>query len=112
MPMEIYDLDQAKIHLKVSHDESDDDIQMKLDQAHGIIEDYIQRNDPEWASEVEAWDDESAPGQVRAAVLFQLEELWRYRGGHTQEQNPRREHGFLHPHVVSLLYRTRDPVVR
>lgn len=112
MPMELFDLDQAKLHLKVKHDEADDDIEMKLSMAHGIIEDYIQRNDPDWAAEVEAWDDETAPAQVKAAVLFQLEELWRFRGGHPEGQIPKREHGFLHPHVVALLHRTRDPVVR
>lgn len=112
--MEIFDLDRAKSHLRVSTDEFDDEIQAKLDEAHGMIADYItttnERRDG-WAAEVEAWDDETAPAPVKAAVLCQLEELWRFRGGQLDGDMPDRERGDLSPQVASYLRRQRDPVV-
>lgn len=106
--MEILDLDQAKEHLKMSHtDHADDDIELKLRQAHDIVAGYISTP----VAEREAWDDETAPARVVAAVLVVLEELWRFRGGQMDGEMPRREHGFLSPQVISYLISLRTPVM-
>lgn len=110
--MELIDLDQAKAHLRITHDAWDDDVQLKLDLAHAVVADYISREDDDWAAEIESWDDESAPKQVIAAVLVQLGELWRFRGDQMDGDQQPLKHGWLSPQVVSLLHRTRDPVVR
>jgi hypothetical protein len=112
--MEVVDLDVAKAHLRINSDHADSDIQLKLDLAHGIVEDYILSTDVRrdgWAAEIATWDDETAPKQVVAAVLCQLEELWRFRGGTLDGEMPKRERGELSPQVESYLRRTRDPVV-
>jgi hypothetical protein len=110
--MEILDLDAAKRHLRVTHDAWDDDIQQKLDLAHGQVADYITRSDDAWAAEIESWDEDTAPPGVIAAVLAQFGELWRFRGDHLEGDMPKREHGYLSPQVHSYLRRARDPAVR
>lgn len=112
--MEIVDLDVAKQHLRITSDHADDDVQMKLDIAHGMIEDYILSTEGRragWAAEIDSWDDETAPKPVVAAVLCQLEELWRFRGGQLEGEMPKRNRGDLSPQVESYLRRQRDPVV-
>lgn len=114
--MEVVDIDQAKMHLKISSDHADDDIQLKLDLAHGIVAEYIlggrdtATDAGAWAEEIEGWDSDTAPKAVIAAVLIQLGELWRWRGDQAEGEMPRRDHGFLAPAVVSLLHRLRYPV--
>lgn len=112
--MDVVTMEQAKLHLRIAEDVEhfDDDLQMKLDQAHAIVKDYILRGDDDWAAEVEAWDDETVPQQVVAAVLIQLTHLWRFRGDELEGDRPRQQHGFLAPGVVALLHRLRDPVVQ
>lgn len=114
MAMEILDLDRAKSHLRISSEDFDDEIQLKLDEAHGMVEEYLLSTETRregWADEIAAWDDETAPKSVVAAVLVQLEELWRFRGGTLDGEMPKRESGDLSMQVAGYLRRVRDPVV-
>jgi hypothetical protein len=109
-------LKQAKLHLKVPLDVTadDKDLQMKLDVAHDVIEDYIkQRRDDDdgvtWAATVDAWDSDTAPARVRQAIVLQFADLYRFRGDDTDA--PKRGPGELSQGVVALLYRLRDPAI-
>lgn len=68
----------AKAHLRITTpalDPGDIDIQLKLDQAEDIILRYLKAQaDPLWVSP------ETAPGNVTAAILLALTDLYEHRG--------------------------------
>ena len=73
----------AKTHLRIAtapgHPD-DADVQEKLDAAEAAILRYVERS-PAGAALVAQWvTDLDAPADLRAAVLLQLGELWRFRG--------------------------------
>lgn len=114
VPEDLVSLDQATAHLRLNGVTLDaaaqDDLTMKIAQATAIIINYIDNrpDDADWIEEVEGWTDGTVPPVIQAAILLQLAELHRFRG---DEDPPRRDHGFLAPHIVSLLHRYRDPAV-
>ena len=69
---------QAKAHLRITLpalDPGDLDIQLKLDQAEAIILRYLKTQaDPLWVSPA------TAPGNVTAAILLLLADLFEHRG--------------------------------
>lgn len=105
--MALVTLAEAKRHLQIwtdissPLDEVDLDITAKLDQAESIILDYLKTE--------ESWDEDTVPGVVKAAVLLQLGELFRFRGDDTE--GPKYEDGQLSPTVTNLLRRRRDPAL-
>lgn len=106
--IEIVDLDQAKKHTGITSTTDDEDLEGKLREAHEVVLDYVDRADDEdWHAEVLAWDADSAPKPIRAAILRQFADLDRFRGGDTDDSkvNP---HG-LSPRVAQLLSLYRDP---
>lgn len=80
-------LDVAKNHLNVVGTFDDEILEVYLDAAHRIILDRLERatTDSDLLVTMEAWDDVTAPGPVKAAVLVQLGELYRFRGDDTIE---------------------------
>lgn len=109
MPAELVTLEQFKKHLRLGDNtEQDDDLELKLMLAQGIVIDYITRPDDDWLAEIEAWTDETVPAPVLAAILVQAAELWRFRG---DEAAIDRDVGDLSPQVKSYLRRYRDHVV-
>jgi len=110
IPEDLVSLDQAKAHLRMRGvDEQDELIELQIKHATAIVVTYIAREaDDDWTAEIEAWNDESVPPQVQAAILVQLAELFRYRG---DEDAPTRAHGYPCPMVVSLLHALHDPAV-
>lgn len=109
--IEIVSLDQAKQHIGETSTERDDDLKLKLAQAHGLVFDYIARfSDTAWTAEMLAWDDETAPKAVQAAVLRQFGDLVRFRG---DDDDPgKREDGLdLSVRVKQLLRMYRTPVI-
>jgi hypothetical protein len=100
-------LSQAKSHLRVIDDAQDDDILGKLDAAESIVLDYINTT-VTWRTTTAAWTEDTVPTFVRAAILLQLGELFKFRG---DNDGPKHEAGQLSPVVTNLLRRSRDPVL-
>jgi hypothetical protein len=109
--VEIVTLDQAKTHLNLSLDVDhfDGDVTLKLAIAHSIVADYLTDSPIFTAAEMDAWDEDTAPGYVVAAVLEQLAELWRWRGDEADGEAPKHEPGFPAPRVRAFLARARMP---
>lgn len=105
--MAILTLQQAKDHLNIwtpiasPLDAVDRDISMKMEEAESIILDYLKSDD--------GWDDTNVPPLVRAAILQQLAELYRFRGD--DERGPVYEDGQLSPTITNILRRYRDPAL-
>jgi len=116
MAAQFVTLTQAKAHLKLAtplgHPD-DPDIQEKLDAAEAAILRYVERS-PAGAALVQEWTGGTAPADLRAAVLLQLGELWRFRGDDpaTLALSPAREPATdFAPVVAGLLRRFGDPVL-
>lgn len=108
--IEIVTLDQAKQHARVTSTDEDDDLTLKLRQAHALVLDYVDRpTDDDWHDEILGWDDETAPAAVQAAILRMFKHLERYRGD-DETQNPDEGLG-LPPHVKQLLRMYRTPAL-
>jgi len=68
-------LTTAKDHLRITSADYDVDIQLKLDQAEGIILTYLKAQaDAAWVSPA------TAPANVTAAILLLLSSLYELRG--------------------------------
>lgn len=90
---------------------AEQDLQDKIDAATWLIWDYLAReSDSDWVNEMTAWDDVSVPKDIKAAILVQTGELYRFRGDDNEQAA--REPGFLSPLVRAMLARRRDPVIR
>jgi len=116
MAAEFVTLAQAKAHLRLAtppgHPD-DADVQEKLDAAEAAILRYVERS-PAGAALVQEWTGGAAPADLRAAVLLQLGELWRFRGDDpaTLALSPAREPATdFAPGVAGLLRRFGDPVL-
>lgn len=94
-------LERAKAHLHIDWTDQDEELAQKVSDASDTIIDYLKRPD-------HGWDEESAPGQVQAAVLLVLGALWSHREGvgqNAEDLDP------ISPAVASLLRRMRDPAI-
>lgn len=75
MPAALVTLATAKEHLRITDTSSDTDIQLKLDQAEASILAYLDTAaDAAWVSPA------TAPGNVTAAILILLANLYENRG--------------------------------
>lgn len=92
-------LAQAKTHLRITDTDHDADIQAKVDQADGIIRNYLKsQNDA-------AWTDETAPKAVQSATLLMVGHLFEHRG---DDMDPDES---LWKAIERLLMRYRDPAL-
>jgi uncharacterized phage protein (predicted DNA packaging) len=104
-------LDNAKRHLRVDNNDSDEDITRKIGQASAIALTYIKRSigtpDPEDDSIVD-WTDETVPDDIAAAIELILSELYddRIAGDATQTAG-----AYLPPAVLALLMPYRTPTL-
>lgn len=99
-------LDQAKDHLRVTHDNDDEDIFSKVEQASAIVLDYLKLSvtPTDWGN----LSGDSPPGTgvphlIQAATLLILGELFKGRESSTVD--------VLSNAVKSLLHRYRDPAL-
>jgi hypothetical protein len=93
-------LTQAKAHLRITVTTDDVDIQLKLDQAEGIILNYLKAQaDPLWVSPA------TAPANVTAAILLLLTSLYELRG----DDQTLSEHTWTA--IERLLVGLRDPAL-
>jgi uncharacterized phage protein (predicted DNA packaging) len=107
-PEDLVSLDQVKQHLRVTWTSEDDLIALYVKQATAIVLDYLTREDDDWIAEIEAWNDDTVPPAVQAAILMQTAELYRFRG---DEDAPQREDGYMTPLIKAMLTPYRDPSV-
>jgi Phage gp6-like head-tail connector protein len=72
----------AKQHINVTGTFDDAILEVYLDAAHRIVLDRLERatTDSDLLALMAAWDADSVPGPVKAAVLVQCAELYRFRG--------------------------------
>ena len=111
--MSLITIAQAKAHLRIDTDSlipsdtEDADLLLKMAAAEEIILDYLKvpvTSPPLWADETDC------PAMVQAAILFQLGELYRFRGD-DDGKGDRATDGSLAPLVEGLLRRYRDPAL-
>lgn len=105
--MALVTLTQAKTHLRITGTDSDDDIEMKAEQATAIILDYLKLDplDRGWEAGSPGSPGGGSPADdqdftiVQAAILNVLERLFR------------REQDVLTQGVKDMLHRLRDPTL-
>lgn len=96
--MALLTLTDAKDHLKITDADHDAVIGSKLDDAQGVIADYMKKRwDP-------TWDVDTLPRPVRAAILIMLGNLYENIGDDQQARDQEAWNS-----VIRLLDRLRDP---
>lgn len=105
--MSLITFEEAVDHLHLSieagspPDPIERDVRRKMAAAEDIILNYLQQA----GGSPPAWDETTVPPRVRAAILLQLGELWRFRGD--DGQGPAQTEGDLSPVITNLLRRDR-----
>lgn len=95
--MSLVDMSRVKDHLKITHGEEDIELEAKVASAEAIVLDYVTDvGSP-------AWDEESVPAGVKAAILEVTANLWRHRGDDGTEDGP------LTTRAMLMLRPHRDP---
>jgi hypothetical protein len=106
--MALVSMDKAKEHLKIVTSDSDADVQLKLEQASAIVEQYCSNRIPTdpVTPEPPAWTPTTVPLPVQAAVLLVLGHLYMNRGDDMETDET------LWLAIRRLLDSQRDPVLR
>jgi Phage gp6-like head-tail connector protein len=106
--MALVSMDKAKEHLKIVTSDSDADVQLKLEQASAIVEQYCSNRIPTdpVTPEPPAWTETTVPRPVQAAVLLVLGHLYQNRGDDMETDET------LWLAIRRLLDSQRDPVLR
>ncbi len=109
--VEILTLEQAKSQVRITHTYEDDDLQLKLELAHGIVLDYIYLSrtaSVTLLAEMQAWDDATAPKGVKGAIARMFANLVEFRG---DDRDMMADPHDLPPDVRQLLRMHKDPVI-
>lgn len=111
--VEIVTLAQAKAHLRITSAAEDADLALKLEDAHALVLDYVaDSKDADYVTAMEAWDDETAPKAIRAAILRTFGDLTRFRGNDDDPSETRVDGtSALSPRARQLLRLYRDPAL-
>lgn len=111
--VDIVSLVEAKQHLRITSDAENADLTSKLLDAHGLVLDYVaDGKSDDYQTAMLAWDDESAPRAVRAAILRTFGDLVRFRGNDDDPAEVRVDGAFaLSPRARQLLRLYRDPAL-
>ena len=109
--VEIVTVDQLKVHLRLTGTtEHDDDLTMKLEEAHALVLDYVRRPaDADFTATMLDWTEDTAPKAIRAAIFRQAADLFRFRGDDPDDRNVNGH--FLSPRVQQLLNLYREHVI-
>lgn len=109
--MELVNLDQAKVHLRVDHDEDDDDIQQKIEAASAAVVTYLK-------SGADSFVDTSGavvadvPQDVQFATLLLVGHFYKNREAQGDSPVPAAYgYGYLPLGVTALLYPYRTPTL-
>jgi hypothetical protein len=97
-------LEQAKAHLRVSSTDSDDDIQLKIEQASTLI---LERcgSTAYWRAITATWTDATVPQSVQAAILLMVGHLHENRGDDMKADEA------LWMAIDRLIPMNKDPVI-
>lgn len=109
--VEILTFEQAKAQIRITHEYEDDDLELKLTLAHGIVLDYIYLSRTASADLLEtmqAWSDDSAPAGVKAAIARMFTNLVEFRGDNRDMEVDGND---LPADVRQLLRMHKDPVI-
>lgn len=116
--VEIVTLDQVKTHLRLTGTtEHDDNLTMKLEEATSLVLDWVRQRvgtateQEAWYAVVDAWTDETAPNQVRAAILRMVGHLFAFGGDDDKTRAPVIVNGDLPADVTMFVKRLKDPAV-
>jgi len=113
--VELVTLDQAKERIKLSLDidTEDEALAIQLLVSHEEVMDFVSQrvsDQTTWQSEVDAWDADTAPKRVIAAILEQFAFHYRFRGDDAEALRLSGDE-VLCPTALRLLKRLRDPAV-
>lgn len=108
-------LDEAKAHLRVTHDLEDEDITLRIEAASESVISYIKDASLDFvdSSGVIILDESgvsTVPKRVKMATLLLLGAFYRHRG-EDGGQAANFQMGFLPPAVTALLYPLRTPTL-
>ncbi|MGK3115346.1 head-tail connector protein [Candidatus Pantoea formicae] len=107
--LEFVTLDEAKAHLRVDTDASDQDLQLKIYSASASVFDYIQGSrEKVVGSDGKVIEDAPELQRVKQATLILVGILDRVRGG---EEEAHYQQGQLPFSVTSLIYSLRKPTI-
>ena len=98
----------AKLHLRMTDDRHDADVQLKLDQAEATILGYMKpkqtgEDRPDWP-----WTAGTLPKEVEAAILLLLTFLYEARGDEPETKATAED---VWKAIDSLTCRLRDPAI-
>jgi hypothetical protein len=96
--MALITLDQAKRHLQILHDDMDEEIEEKVNEASAIVLDYLKVAE-------DAYEVDAVPYLVQSATKLVLGALCENREGNASGPEP------LSQAVKDLLHRYRDPAL-
>lgn len=97
-------LSQGKAHLRITHDDDDSDIALKVDQAEAAVLDRI-NSTAHWRAISVTWTDVTIPPAVQAAMLIVLTHLSENRGDDMAAD------ALLWAAVDALIWLHKDPVL-
>lgn len=111
--VEIVTLAQAKQHQRITSDAENQNLADTLADAHAMVLDYVaDGKGTDYVTAMLAWDEESAPRAVRAAILRTFGDLSRFRGNDDDPSETRIDGSFaLSPRARQVLRLYRDPVL-
>lgn len=112
--MSLVTLAELKLQLRITtpaDDPGDAALTQQGIAAEALILDYC-NSTVWWRGMTPSWTSATVPLVVKAAILTQAAEFYRFRGDDVEREGPAREAGVdLAPRVVELLRRHHDPVV-
>jgi len=117
MANDLVTLAEVKRRLRLPTGSAEDaDLKALMAEAQAVVLRYIaqRRSDagsPSWADQIDAWDDSTVPADIKAGILRQTAELYRFRGDDAGKDLPPRQPGHLSDPVEALLVSYRDPTV-
>lgn len=110
----IVTLQQAKAGAQIKLFDDDSTLYLYLEAAHAWVLNYVTSRigdtADEWLETVVSWDEETAPREVRAAIMHAFIFLARWRGDDESKMMPMLDNG-MPPIVRALLAQYRDPSI-